>query len=95
MDTLKLIPSDRIVAEASIDGIMRERNYPCSPSAAARAGFEAANRLYEPKLKRIENLLIQLNEYFESGNQYPIEKATIRTDSKEIQELKTLLGKNA
>ena len=40
------IRSDSDAAHTAIEAVFIERNYPCNPGACARAGFEAASRLY-------------------------------------------------
>lgn len=43
----KLPPSNSPEAQGAIDAVMESRGWPCSPAAAARAGFEAAFQVLE------------------------------------------------
>lgn len=42
-----VVQSNSNIAQAAIEAMFAERNYPCNPGAVARAGFEAANRMMQ------------------------------------------------
>ena len=54
------VASDTPFADTLIEEVMAERNHPCNPAAAARAGFEAACRLMNPSASNIFQPAIDL-----------------------------------
>lgn len=50
--------------------------------------------IWVPKYSKLEMAVLSLLEYFESGNNVPVQQATIKADSPEIRKLRELVGRS-
>jgi len=98
-----VVQSNSNIAQAAIEAVFAERNYPCNPGAAARAGFEAANRMMaapdfvpgsSKELNAIHAVVMSIGSDWPEVDSDPYTLWHVKRMARELKELRTALPDN-